>query len=221
MEQRPLRLGDIVDDYCPRERRLTNHAVVAIVDQTIRQTRCTTCDADHMYKGGRPPLRRKKDEITDLSGGQLVAARPVANGSEIEVDEASLPVTVSRAAAAPVVPIDPTPMVAASEPEAPSHREEERDTWPGHRQLIRATLPKTEGDVPPARPIPEFTMHQRPQGRGGHGYRQAQPWRGGNGQAHGGFGPERNGNVPPRHGGDGANGNGRPGRHRGRHKRSR
>src|SRR5262245_61791875 len=30
MEQRPLRLGDNVDDYCPRERRVTNHAIVAI-----------------------------------------------------------------------------------------------------------------------------------------------------------------------------------------------
>ena len=61
MEQRPLRLGDIVDDYCPRERRITNHAVVALVDQTIRQTRCGTCDAEHEYKGAREPKRRKKD----------------------------------------------------------------------------------------------------------------------------------------------------------------
>ena len=29
MEQRRLRLGDILDDYCPRERRVTNHAIVA------------------------------------------------------------------------------------------------------------------------------------------------------------------------------------------------
>ena len=32
MEQRRLRLGDILDDYCPRERRITNHAVVAMID---------------------------------------------------------------------------------------------------------------------------------------------------------------------------------------------
>ena len=38
MEQRPLRLGDIVDDYCPRERRITNHAIVALVGEDIRQT---------------------------------------------------------------------------------------------------------------------------------------------------------------------------------------
>ncbi len=61
MEQRRLRLGDILDDYCPRERRLTNHAVVAMVEETVKQTRCTTCDAEHPYKGGQTPRRRKKD----------------------------------------------------------------------------------------------------------------------------------------------------------------
>src|SRR5262245_29502232 len=60
MEQRPLRLGDILDDYCPRERRVTNHAVVAMIEDTVQQTRCTTCDAEHPYKGGQAPRRRKK-----------------------------------------------------------------------------------------------------------------------------------------------------------------
>ena len=50
MQQRQPRLGDIVDDYCPRERRITNHAVVAMVGDEVKQTRCTTCDADHEYK---------------------------------------------------------------------------------------------------------------------------------------------------------------------------
>src|SRR5689334_24933261 len=61
MEQRRLRLGDILDDYCPRERRLTNHAVVAMIEEDIKQTRCTTCDAEHAYKGGKVPKRRKKE----------------------------------------------------------------------------------------------------------------------------------------------------------------
>src|SRR5215204_7142733 len=61
MEQRPLRLGDILDDYCPRERRVTNHAVVAMIEEHIRQTRCTTCDAEHVYKGGKAPRRKKAD----------------------------------------------------------------------------------------------------------------------------------------------------------------
>jgi len=57
MEQRTLRLGDMVDDYCPRERRITNHSIVALVGDEIRQTRCTTCDGEHVYKHGRVPRR--------------------------------------------------------------------------------------------------------------------------------------------------------------------
>src|SRR5579864_5053062 len=59
--QRQLRLGGILDDYCPRERRVTNHAVVAMIEEDVKQTRCTTCDAEHVYKGGKAP-RRKKSE---------------------------------------------------------------------------------------------------------------------------------------------------------------
>src|SRR6185437_14352337 len=72
MEQRRLRLGDIVDDYCPRERRVTNHAVVAMVEEDVKQTRCTTCDAEHVYKGGRAP-RRKKSETTAKLYKQVLA----------------------------------------------------------------------------------------------------------------------------------------------------
>jgi hypothetical protein len=62
MQQRRLRLGDILDDYCPRERRVTNHVVVAMIDDDVKQTRCSTCDADHEYKEAKvPPARRKKD----------------------------------------------------------------------------------------------------------------------------------------------------------------
>src|SRR5919109_1683253 len=66
MEQRRLRLGDILDDYCPRERRVTNHAIVAMVEEDVKQTRCTTCDAEHAYKGGKAPRRRKKETPATL-----------------------------------------------------------------------------------------------------------------------------------------------------------
>src|SRR3954447_18892553 len=72
MEQRRLRLGDILDDYCPRERRVTNHAVVAMIDEDVKQTRCTTCDAEHVYKGGKPP-RRKKAESTGALYKEVLA----------------------------------------------------------------------------------------------------------------------------------------------------
>jgi hypothetical protein len=43
------------------------------------------------------------------------------------------------------------------------------DGWAAHRRLIRATLPKSRRQRAAARPIPEFTMHQRPPSRGFHG----------------------------------------------------
>ena len=80
MEQRRLRLGDILDDYCPRERRVTNHAVVAMIEEDVKQTRCTTCDAEHVYKGGKAPRRRKK-ETTDALYKEVLAGMPDADGA--------------------------------------------------------------------------------------------------------------------------------------------
>ena len=60
MQDRRYRPGDVLDDYCPRERRITGHAIVAMIDDQIRQTRCASCDAEHEYKGGKvTPPRRK------------------------------------------------------------------------------------------------------------------------------------------------------------------
>lgn len=209
MEQRPLRLGDIVDDYCPRERRVTNHAIVAIVDNTVRQTRCSTCDAEHVYKQGREPRRRRKDDeslfeqvMNDVVPGQLVGAK-APHAADANAD--SRP---AMAAAAP--PGEPEAAPDAAEDSAPAAAEREREGWPAHRQLIRASLPRIEGEPPTPRPIPEFTMYQRQYGRGGRPFRFGGSGGGnGNGQPGGG---ERNGNVAhPRGGGDGRSGHGHHG----------
>jgi len=249
MEQRPLRLGDIVDDYCPRERRLTNHAIVAVVDDTIKQTRCTTCDAEHVYKNGREPRIRKRagetlyDQVLgDLTGGQLVTKPSDDPGANPPGEQAAATPEnpVAKAAGAAAIP----PAAAEETDAEKSDADAKADAWLAHRRLIRAALPKTEGELPPQRPIPEFTMYQRPQGRGGR------PFRYGGGGGGMNNGNERNGNVahprdgrpsgpgpghqngsgngsnrgPWQGGGEGAGPGGRPpgggGRRRGRRKRS-
>src|SRR5258707_4280957 len=82
MQQRQLRLGDILDDYCPRERRVTNHAVVAMLGNDVKQTRCTTCDAEHEYKHAKVPRQRRKNETPAALYSQVVANAPkrVAHG---------------------------------------------------------------------------------------------------------------------------------------------
>jgi hypothetical protein len=223
MEQRPLRLGDIVDDYCPRERRITNHAIVAIVDQSIRQTRCTTCDAEHAYKDAKVPRRKKKDDadalyeevLADANGGQLVPKTP----RETEVTPSS-PSTADHdsrdsGATERQDPSSEQPAAAAAdETNGEPSQPQADDIWPAHRTLIRATLPRVEGGDPPPRPIPEFTMHQR-QGRGGQGFRHGQQGWSGNGHGHGrnGFRPGRGGQGPGQ--GQGHSGGGGRHRHRG------
>ena len=84
MQQRQLRLGDILDDYCPRERRVTNHAVVAMVGDDVKQTRCTTCDTEHEYKARKGPRQRRKSDSPAALYAQVAAgcaqARATAHG---------------------------------------------------------------------------------------------------------------------------------------------
>src|SRR5947208_14455897 len=76
MQQRQLRLGDILDDYCPRERRLTNHAIVAMMGPEVKQTRCTTCDAEHEYKQAKMPRHRRKSGTPAALYAQVLASGP-------------------------------------------------------------------------------------------------------------------------------------------------
>src|SRR5258708_24311464 len=76
MQQRQLRLGDILDDYCPRERRVTNHAIVAMIGDDVKQVRCTTCDADHEFKHAKVPRQRRKTETPAALYAQVLANGP-------------------------------------------------------------------------------------------------------------------------------------------------
>jgi hypothetical protein len=194
MQQRRLRLGDILDDYCPRERRITNHAVVAMIEDEVRQTRCTTCDAEHEFKGAKmPTLRKKKDSASAaykevlanvVKEGNGVPVAPamaapapaapeaVASPSPVAPETASPP--RSLAAVAPAdqpTPSQPEPVAVAEPSSAPDEAEpEDAEGGEGgegrvHRRLIRAQLPRPENHQV-VRPVPEFTMRQ-PTGRGG------------------------------------------------------
>src|SRR4051812_31108340 len=155
MQQRQLRLGDIVDDYCPRERRVTNHAIVAMVEQDVKQTRCTTCDTEHEYKQAKVPPQRKKKAAPGALYQEVLAGmprKPSASGSEPSEEAVSAKETDTDAPPALGETIEPE--LAATEPEPADEVE-----GPVHRPLIRATLPRPEGQVP-TRQAPEFTIRQ-------------------------------------------------------------
>jgi hypothetical protein len=187
MEQRRLRLGDILDDYCPRERRVTNHAVVAMIDETVKQTRCTTCDAEHPYKGGQAPRRRKKEGTSALFK-EVLAGKGDKETEDIELGASAVPdlrddllddahddaldgphddaPDSTQDDVYPDEGSSPTLMADTDmQPEADSSAVP-REDGPVHRQLIRATLPRIEGFKEERRPT-DFTIRQ-PGGRGGN-----------------------------------------------------
>src|SRR5215471_4698300 len=210
MDQRRLRLGDILDDYCPRERRVTNHAVVAMIEEDVKQTRCTTCDAEHVYKGGKAP-RRKKSESTGalykevLAGitDEPTAPSPTLHSShddhpkhdEHEDDaEATPQAGPDDEVEAPVQSQTAEDQAVEDEPE--TEQEQTPDEGPVHRPLIRAQLPRPEG-VKIERQIPDFTIRHNA-GRGNGNFRGGD-MRGRSGRGgHGGGGGHRFGRGPNR-----------------------
>ena len=197
MQQRRPRLGDVLDDYCPRERRVTNHVVVAMIEDQVKQTRCTTCDGDHDYKQARTPSPRKTKAVAAIQdGAEAFEAKPVlaapARGSadaspDSPPDEATMAADGAPAAEAPAPAAaassppsaaaeTPLELAASAEPSEgdladDGPLEPGEDEGPVHRRLIRATLPRPEGHVP-ERKEPEFTIRQQGARGGGGGGRE-------------------------------------------------
>jgi hypothetical protein len=208
MEQRRLRLGDILDDYCPRERRVTNHAVVAMIDEHVKQTRCTTCDAEHVYKGGKAP-RRRKAQATDalykevLAGGKFPDAEPVAGATPRDAAPPREPEHLVEPDDMPDSDSSPDSLAASELDELDLPEDDDSqatllppDEGPVHRPLIRAQLPRPEG-LKIERQAPEFTIRQNNGRGGGGGFRGR--GQGGNGNAPGNTG-QRFGRGPHRGG---------------------
>jgi formate dehydrogenase maturation protein FdhE len=56
---RPLRLGDDIDDYCAKCKRITNHSIVSLLEHEPAKVRCRTCYSEHAYlREARPPAKK-------------------------------------------------------------------------------------------------------------------------------------------------------------------
>ena len=160
MQQRRLRLGDILDDYCPRERRVTNHAVVAMLEEQVKQTRCTTCDAEHEYKEARVPAPRRRKDAGILGEPVNVSPRPAPDLALPEDDDLEDTLAAGEpfddaAAVAELAAVDDDASGGADG----AGEDAQIEDGPVHRRLIRATLPRPEGQAPEWKE-PEFTIRQ-------------------------------------------------------------
>lgn len=94
---RELRLGDIIDDFCVKCRRLTNHAIVSLMNGAAAKVRCRTCYSDHDYRNEiAPPTKKELLKQKELYEAVLAGVAPAeAEGSaagDAEGAQAEVPV---------------------------------------------------------------------------------------------------------------------------------
>jgi len=83
-----LRLGDVIDDFCVKCRRLTNHSIVSLVDGAAAKVRCRTCYSDHDYRHEQAPPPKVDTRKSALFNEVLSKLQPDAAAAAPEVPAA-------------------------------------------------------------------------------------------------------------------------------------
>jgi hypothetical protein len=97
MLTRAVRLGDDIDDFCVKCKRVMNHAVVSILKDAPAKVRCRTCHSDHDFRNEQPPPPkvdpRKAALFNEVLGN--VTGLPAEAAAEVTpVEEEAAPVEV-------------------------------------------------------------------------------------------------------------------------------
>jgi hypothetical protein len=82
MSENQKRLGDLIDDYCPRCRLLLNHAIASMVDVQVAKVICQTCYTEHPYRFGEGGKKKPPHPRTTLFEQVLARATPSAPAEE-------------------------------------------------------------------------------------------------------------------------------------------
>ncbi|MBL8174838.1 MAG: hypothetical protein JNK48_09210 [Bryobacterales bacterium] len=95
----PYRLGDDVDDYCIKCKRITNHAIVSLMAEDPAKVRCRTCYNDHDFRRCEIPPSKKDLKKMQLFNEVLAGsgAPPAAeDAAPAEPDDAAKPAKKSK-----------------------------------------------------------------------------------------------------------------------------
>src|SRR5215469_18015338 len=64
MAEEALRLGDLIDDYCPRCKLLLNHAIASMMDGQAVKVICKTCYTEHAFRHGEGGKKKTPTGMT-------------------------------------------------------------------------------------------------------------------------------------------------------------
>jgi hypothetical protein len=79
------RLGDDIDDFCVKCKRVMNHLVVSLLGDEAAKVRCRTCHNDHDFRHEQaPPPRVDSRKAALIQQALEKAAVATGNGSAVE-----------------------------------------------------------------------------------------------------------------------------------------
>jgi len=81
------RLGDVIDDFCVKCRRLTNHSVVSLLNGAAAKVRCRTCYSDHDFRNEQaPPTKKELARQKELFDAVLAGVAPAEAAAPADED---------------------------------------------------------------------------------------------------------------------------------------
>lgn len=122
---REYRLGDTLDDYCIKCKRITNHNIVSLVEEQPVKVRCCSCYNDHEFRHEIAPPTKKElkkaallEELLLGKGGTDadLDSEDDDDSDEIEIDDALIVDELTLAAPDVPVPEEPLPEEPAAKP---------------------------------------------------------------------------------------------------------
>jgi len=89
---RDIRLGDDIDDFCVRCKRVMNHNVVSVLNGQAAKVRCRTCHSDHDFRHEQAPPPKVDARKAALFNEVLKKVAPgdvpaVADDAELDIPE--------------------------------------------------------------------------------------------------------------------------------------
>ena len=99
---RAARLGDDIDDFCVKCKRVMNHSVVSILNEEPAKVRCRTCHSDHDFRHEQAPppkvdphkaalFNQVLENVTGLPAPAVepeLPPEPPASGAVVEMEAA-------------------------------------------------------------------------------------------------------------------------------------
>ena len=77
---REVRLGDVIDDFCVKCKRIMNHSVVSVLNGEPAKVRCRTCYNDHDFRHEQAPPPKINTRKQALFNEVLAKLQPDAGG---------------------------------------------------------------------------------------------------------------------------------------------